>query len=362
VAPAALVCLLVLIGVALVPGPAEASASTATPAPPLGPLILSQPLPGYVAAPPGPTNGPLTASAFASESSTPQRAQEQFDNLAAEPDFGAFIRLWTDGSGPGKDQNDVAVLVFRIPDQARARSFAAGLLVPYRGGAGSTPFDVPSVPGAHGFTVALPPPKPAVEQVVVFRAGRYVVMVQAASATSASNTAVLTPTQAITASYQQFGALRFGDPSGSSDGAPPVARHAPAVKPAVAPASAPASIPALVWAAVGAAAAIAVTLALAAYRRRRRSRRTSTPDTNPWGPGGLLESFGATVPYEPAPDTGGRAGGGTGTIRLPARTIPSLASTPWPLPTDGSPGARPRSPVPIPSGIPSDIESPGGSP
>ena len=182
--------------------------------PPLQSLMITQPLPGYTVAPAGPTDGPLTPAEFASQSTSPQRAEKQFDDLAAEPDFGAFIRLWTDGTGPGQGANDVAVLLFRIPRLRDAESFAAGLGAPF---AGSDPFDVPSIPGARGYSVNIASPVRAVEQIVVFRAGQYVAMTELASSSAASNTAALTASQAVAVSFQQYGSVRHGDPGRSID-------------------------------------------------------------------------------------------------------------------------------------------------
>ena len=99
-----------------------------------------------------------------------------------------------------------------------AEGFEAGLR--HRSPAPS-PFDVPSIPGAHGYTVDIASPVRAVEQIVVFRAGQYVAMTELASSTSASNPATLTPSQAVSVSYQQYGSIRHGDPARSTDVGPP---------------------------------------------------------------------------------------------------------------------------------------------
>ena len=63
----------------------------------------------------------------------------------------------------------MAALLFRIPKHGRRGNFAAGLRAPFAGAAGSDPFDVPSIPGAHGYSVQIASPVRAVEQIVVFR-------------------------------------------------------------------------------------------------------------------------------------------------------------------------------------------------
>lgn len=268
-------------GAADAAGPAD----TAT-VPPLQSLMISQPLPGYTVAPTGPTDGPLTPTEFGSQSTSPQRAEEQFDALAAEPDFGAFIRLWTDGTGPGEGANDVAVLLFRIPRLGDAESFAAGLAAPF---AGSDPFDVPSIPGAHGYSVHIATPVRAVEQIVVFRAGRYVVMTELASASSASNPGALTPSEAISVSYLQYQAIRTGDPRGSSDVTPVPAAPKPTT---------PAGGGISAWVVVLVVLVVAVGgLAVLATRRHRRPASLSDRvGADPWGPGGVFEAFGAVIP------------------------------------------------------------------
>ena len=268
--------------------------------------MISQPLPGYTAAPPGPTNGPLTPAEFASQSTSPQQAEAQFDALAAEPGFGAFIRLWTDRTGAGKGANDVAVLLFRIPRRQDAEGFEAGLRAPF---AGSEPFDVPSIPGAHGYTVDIASPVRAVEQIVVFRAGQYVAMTELASSTSASNPATLTPSQAVSVSYQQYGSIRHGDPVRSTDVRRPATRQATT-------ATAAASVtPALVAEVAALVALAALAMWLFAFRPLRR-RRLSSAVPGPWDRGGLFDMFGATIPDQPS-----EAGH--------ARRVPELPTGPW---------------------------------
>ena len=256
--------------------------------PPLASMVISRPLPGYRAAPPGPTNGPLTAEEFASQSSAPHQAERQFEGLANQPHFGAYIRLWADGSGPGRGSNDLAVLFFRIPRLDDAKSFAAGLQAPFAGSS-SIPFDVPSVPSAHGYSIHISSPVRAVEQIVVFRAGRYVVMTELASASSASNPGALTPSEAISVSYLQYQAIRTGDPRGSSDVTPVPAAPKPTT---------PAGGGISAWVVVLVVLVVAVGgLAVLAIRRHRRPASLSDRvGADPWGPGGVFEAFGAVIP------------------------------------------------------------------
>ena len=268
-------------GAADAAGPADAAT-----VPPLQSLMISQPLPGYTVAPTGPTDGPLTPTEFGSQSTSPQRAEEQFDALAAEPDFGAFIRLWTDGTGPGEGANDVAVLLFRIPRLGDAESFAAGLAAPF---AGSDPFDVPSIPGAHGYSVHIATPVRAVEQIVVFRAGEYVSMAELASSSSVSNTATLTPSQAVAVSFQQYGSVRHGDPGRSADPRPRATPNVPAGPPSN-------SVTLATVLEVAALVALAAGAMWAFAFRPLRRHRPGWPVADPWEPGGIFDLLGATIP------------------------------------------------------------------
>jgi len=288
-------------------GHAEAGAAAATD-PSLQSLMIAQPLPGYTAAPSGPTNGPLTPAEFASQSTSPQRAEKQFNALAAEPEFGAFIRLWTDRTGPDQGANDVAVLLFRIPHLGEAESFADGLRAPF---AGSVPFDVPSIPGAHGYSVTVASPIRAVEQIVVFRAGQYVSMTELASSSSATNRTALTPSQAVAVSFQQYGSVQQGDPAGSTDPRP---KPTPTPKPT--PLSHDSGVtPAIIVAVIALVALAACAMWLVAFRPLRR-RRLPPLAADPWEPGGLFDGFGATVPD-------GRGGSDT------PRRVPELAPGRW---------------------------------
>jgi hypothetical protein len=307
------------------------------PAPPLGSAILTEALPGFATVPAGPTNGPLTATEFASQSSNPQQAERQFAALSSQPGFGAFIRLWTDRDGPGHGANDLAVLVFRIPDTTEAGAFTTGLLAPFDGLPAAIPFTVPSVPGARGYSIQVTSPVDATEQVVVFRAGRYVSMIQLASTTSGSNPTPLTRSQAITVSYQQSVLVRQVDPAGSAASEPPPPTHR-----AAASGRTPTDVQGtssssdLVWL-LGpvALAGGAVVVGLWAVRRRRRTGRAPEPASDPWGPDGIFASFGAVDPGRTAVKEGlhevgeGRGPGDTVAAGRhgPAQAVPALVPT-----------------------------------
>jgi hypothetical protein len=301
-------------------GGASAGAAPVTSGSDLGALVIATPLPGYVAAPPGVTNGALTASAFASQSATPATAAAQFNALAAQTDFGAYLRLWTEAGSAGSagaGANDLAILLFRIPDATVAEAFATGLLQPFLSSATSQPFDVPSIAGAHGFSVTVTTPVHATQQIVVFTTGEFVVMVQCASATTASNVTPLTAAQAVAVSYEQFTALPVAAPITS----PPSTTHASPAHPSPVH---PSAVPSAVAAGAGNDGALVLgtliaiivcaglTLAFVLLRKRPRAsarhrvRSRGEPPVpvdpvppsgpvDPWGPDGIFAAMGAVV-------------------------------------------------------------------
>ncbi len=293
--------------------PASSTTVTTTPGSDLGTLIADPGFPGFTAAAPGPTNGPLTAETFAAQSSDPAEAQAQFTALAARPGFGASIRLWNDTSGPGKGANDLAVLLFRIGDPAAARLFAAGLVAPYQAPGSAVPFDVPSIPGAVGATVTVTQPVEALEQVVVFATGPFVTAIQAASSAAPANTARISPTETIDVAYLESASVRRALPPKP----PPVRHRAP---PPAVPADTRAAALRPSWGRAGLLAALAVVAGVTGWGAARRRRRSGAVDAmpDPWGPGGVLTAFGAVTP-DPAGARPGRP-----------RSVPELVSTPLP--------------------------------
>lgn len=292
-------------------------------------MVMTEPLPGLTAVPAGSTNGPLTATEFASQSADRRQAEGQFAALASQPGFGAYIRLWTDRGGPGNGANDLAILIFHIPDLAQAGAFTSGLLAPFDDSHGAHPFPVPGITGARGFSIPVTTPVDATEQVLVFRAGHYVSMLQLASTTSAANPTPLTSSQAITAGFQQYALLHAGDPTGSAPAAP--STGVPSTTPAAsgAPTPAPASNGSWVTAALAAVAVLALAAAVAVLIvRRRRSGSAVGSTDDPWGPDGIFAAFGAIDPrpggdhHEGVPTVPASPGQAAG--RGPAQTVPTL--------------------------------------
>lgn len=300
--------------------------------------LLGDPgLPGFTPAPPGPTNGPLTAATFAAQSSDPAQAQAEFAGLAARPGFGAGIRLWSATSQAGQVQNDVAVLLFRIEDPAAAVAFAAGLVSPYQVPGAATAFEVPSIPGAEGYTVSVTSPAAATEQVVVFTQAPYVVVVQAASSAATSNTAPLTATQVIEVAYLQAAAIRQAAPvttlptpvpSGAPTTVPAAARSIPAAPRTsrAAPGATGASSAPTGWP----GATLVVLLCGLAVTVLARRRRRVPAVADPFGPGSPFDAFGTLPGGAPAPARAGPAARPVPElpVPVPARPVPELQTQP----------------------------------
>lgn len=235
-------------------------------------VVVQHPLANFTAAVPGPSNGPLTASELGALSSDPQQAEDRFNALARQQGFGAYLRLWTDILGPGEGANDIVVTLYRIPNSSDAASFASGSQQPYQQSGAASSFSVPGIPGAHGYTISITSPARATEQVVLFRSGPYVAIVQLASSTAANNSVALNPSDAIVVSFQQYVATQHSlgvDPTGSPPTASTSNSHHGIGLPTVS-------------AIVGGSVALASIGWLATGRRRnRRLRRRTSSDAVP---------------------------------------------------------------------------------
>lgn len=256
----------------------------------LGSLIVVPSVATLTPTAPGPTNGPLSAAAFAAQSSDPHQAAAQFAALAHEPGFASVIRLWTDRTGPGHGANDMAILLFRIPNRTTGAGFAAGLVTPFATSAAARTFNVPSIPGAQAFAVEVSTPVRATEQVVIFRAGQYVVMTQAASLATAANPDPITPSQTIQVAYAQYAAVAHADPVGVSDPPGPTPHRTPA------PSGPPLAV-------IATLLVLAAGVILLLPRVVDLVRRRSMPPGEHWSPHDALALFGAVVPEQPSTDT-----------------------------------------------------------
>jgi hypothetical protein len=314
--------------------PASAGQTGAAGYPAIGSVVISRPLPSYAAAPPGPDNGPLTASAFAAQSADPQQAEASFTQLAAEPGFAAFVRLWTDPRHAGIAANDVVVTLYRIPDPAAAATFADGVRHPYQGIGASSPFDIPSIPGGSGYTVHVVSPTAATEQVVVFRTGAYVAIVQLASSDLPGNPSPLTRADAIDVAFEQYSAIEAI--AGAAEGAIPTRGSGGGIS--------------AVWSVVLVVVVVVLVAAgvvIAANERRRRHRNPL--GLNPWATDGVLAAMGAVLP--PPPRHGDRPPRPVAELdRGPAVVVPAARSGPPADPLVEPPTGTPASWLPDPSG------------
>ena len=319
-----------LVGLLLVAGAPAVPTSTTG----LGGLVLSASLPGFATAPPGPTNGPLTASSFAAQSSDPRAAADEFAHAAAEPGFAAYLRLWTSTNAAAPGANDVAVELFRIPDRSREVTMLSELRQAY-GGPGTSAFGVPGIPGAEGRSMTATQPLDAQLRVVTFSAGPYVAVVQVA-ARAAQNPEPVGTTQAVDVSTSQYDVLSdppatpassrsLGTPKGSSDTEPGAGGSS------------------MGWWLLGALGALVVLAAVGWLVLQRRGRggvagwRASPPPTaadasepaDADDPGstdgdvattGTIEQSGRTTPVEPDPIAGA------------ARPVPAVSRLDEPAP------------------------------
>ena len=228
----------------------------------------------------------------------------------------------------------MAILLFRIPQLGRARTLTAELEEPFRSSAASSPFEVPSVRRAAGYSVTIAKPVSAVEQIVVFRAGQYVALAELASSQAASNPAALSPTQAISVSYQRSRSSTTAIPADRPTG--PGCAH-PAVTPSPAPAP-PAPTTAHPSSDQGSTVRDhgsrgdrdrpdrpGVNLALIRRSRRRSPAMavaTGAPaGVDPWAPGGIFpDTFEGHRPERGTP--------GTGRLHRPANAVPGWCR-PW---------------------------------
>jgi len=265
---------------AIVTAPGAQATTVPVRYPPISSVIITEPLPGFTAAVPGPTNGPLTASGFAAQSSNPTQATSEFDALARRPGFAAYLRLWTDLHGTGKGANDIVVTLFRVTDPAQRADLVSGLRLPYEQASGATLFRVPSIPGAGGYTVPITSPS-VTEQVVVFSTGSYVAAVQLASSDAASNPAPFSSADAIGVAFSQY--LAMVDSPGV-----PVRRPA---SPTTAGSARSGGLH--LGGVLVVLAGIAVLAALAWLTDRRLRPRHSQPIDDPWGPTAALAAMGA---------------------------------------------------------------------
>ena len=115
----------------------------------LSSVVLSQTLPGLVAAPPGIRNGPVTQSSLSLVTGgSNQTALSQFGQQLASGDVSGFVRTWTH-QPPNGDAVEIAA--FQFQDQTEATSFLDGEQGSLSQQGVISSLAIPSIPGAVGY-------------------------------------------------------------------------------------------------------------------------------------------------------------------------------------------------------------------
>ncbi len=149
----------VAAGIALAPGPARAGT------PDLSTIVLAQTLPGLVAEPPGPSNGPITE---ANASAVDPEDVAAVDRDLANGSLTGYVRVW---SHDPPDGDDAIIVAYTWDNPDEAAGFVAGAEHSAQV-AGDPFFDVPGIPAAVGFSGALTlSGAPSTVRTVVFARG-----------------------------------------------------------------------------------------------------------------------------------------------------------------------------------------------
>jgi len=163
----------ILLGIWIAPNVAGAAP------PDLSSVVLPQTLPGLVADPPGPTNGPITqanASVLGASSTGTSAIKQQLAN----GDLSGYLRVWTRQPHNG---DDAVILALNISDPTQVGTFLAGFNHGESSVATSS-FSVPGISGASGFLDHRPESgQPATEYSITFARGNTVFEVDFATIT-----------------------------------------------------------------------------------------------------------------------------------------------------------------------------------
>lgn len=265
------------LAVAMLP-PAPASAGT----PPLSSIVITEALPGMVAAPPGPLNGPLTSATIDSYFGGTSGAANALRQAISSGSVNAYIRMWRNEPPNGAF---VGVVAAQLPNAADASAALAGA---DQSAAGSQVghFAVPGIPDATGVTLALSSQAGGVnEDMVMFAKG--------ASLFDVVTGQVATPSSPGASQLNQSAAIQVAQQQ---------AAQAPG--PAVAPCQCGTESTAYeVGRYIGIAALIGAVVGLVVYlvrRNRRRPEQTPPWDLSPTG-GGAPGAWGLAPPPPSGP-------------------------------------------------------------
>lgn len=282
-----------LLGIVVLPS-VPAAAGT-----PVSSLVISSTLPGMVAAPPGPYNGPVTGETLDEYLGGTSPDESTLRQAINDGNVQAYIRLWRNEPPNG---TFVGIIAAQLPSSADAAAAMAGAT---QGQFGH--FSVPGIPHAVGVTDGITTQQGVVEEdMVLFAKGTTLFNVIAGQLTtgSASEVAALNQPYAIMIAQRQdaFAPGQAVAPCGSCGGestAYVVGRDF------------------CFTAIVGAVIGLVVYLV-------RRSRKSVAPETAAWGfsPDGNASSGGWAPPAFPRPTGPGLAPAaapvGTAVLERPA--------------------------------------------
>jgi hypothetical protein len=116
----------------------------------LSSTILSIPAPGFVAAPLGTANGPMTPSNVAQVLGSNEGPSSALGQSLADGTITAYIRSWDHQPING---DAIVIAGFQFTTASDETSFANGLATQMRSQAGSASFPVTDIPGASGAAV-----------------------------------------------------------------------------------------------------------------------------------------------------------------------------------------------------------------
>ncbi|HVA09028.1 MAG TPA: hypothetical protein VNG12_20020 [Acidimicrobiales bacterium] len=115
----------------------------------LSSIILVEPLPGLVAAPPGGYNGPITQSNLSLVTANDMVASHFAQDLTTG-DVTGYLRLWQRQPNNG---DGVVISAFQFQTSDAAWAFAGGFSGSLQGRASAAPFAVPGLDAAAGYEV-----------------------------------------------------------------------------------------------------------------------------------------------------------------------------------------------------------------
>jgi hypothetical protein len=113
----------------------------------LSSIILPTPWPGFVEAPPGPYNGPITPSSMALVMGSNSAGLGQAQDVLTSGELTGYLRLWVHQPQNG---DAVSIEAFQFVHADAENSFVSGLSSALQARTGATPFPVPGLPDASG--------------------------------------------------------------------------------------------------------------------------------------------------------------------------------------------------------------------